>query len=106
MQYDPDCVGDYKYPVSLEFSLPTKPKGLSINSDQNMASLVLDSVRVRAIRADTNKLLMDFALKDFAVNASFYLDDMWNPQFKYNVRFKDAQIVNKGIMLKQKREIW
>ena len=54
MQYDPDCLGDVKYPVSVDISLPTKPKGVFMVSDDNTAGAVLDQVRLRTVRTDTN----------------------------------------------------
>ena len=106
MQYDPECLGDVKYPVSVDISLPTKPKGVFMVSDDNTAGAVLDQVRLRAVRTDTNKVLMDFILKDFVANATIFLDDMWNLQFNYNIRFSDVEIANRGVMVKAERDIW
>jgi len=64
MAYDQDCLGDYKYPVSIEISLPTEPHDAFVVSDDNTAGIILDSIRIRAMRTDTNKVVMDFVLKN------------------------------------------
>ena len=62
MQYDMDCLGGYKYPISIDISLPTPPKDAFVDADQNTAGIVLDSIRFRAMRTDTDKVIMDFIL--------------------------------------------
>lgn len=49
---------------------------------------------------------MDFILKDFVANATIFLDDMWNPQFNYNIRFREVEIATRGVMVKAERDIW
>ena len=106
MEYDQDCLGDYKYPVSIDISLPTEPHDVFVVSDDNTAGIILDSVRIRAMRTDTNKVVMDFVLKNLQANISISLNDMWYTDFHYNVKFDDVKVVQRGIMVKAERDVW
>lgn len=79
MQFDNNCLGDYKYPLSIDISFPEMPGDAFIIGDENKGGIVLPSVRVRAVRTDTNKVIMDFLLENLKANISISLDDMWNP---------------------------
>jgi hypothetical protein len=57
MNFDPDCLGDVKYPVSLEIMIPTAPKGTWMNGTANQAGIILDSVQTRIMRTDTNQVV-------------------------------------------------
>lgn len=105
-QFDQDCLGDNKYPISLDISLPTEPHDAFVVADDNTAGIVLDSVRVRAMRTDTNKVIMDFILEGLEANISLSLNDMWYLDFHYNIKLSDVKIVEKGALVKAERDVW
>lgn len=49
---------------------------------------------------------MDFDLHDFCANLTLSLDELWNPQVNYNIVFSDVAIEQKGVMVKEERDVW
>ena len=106
MQFDEDCVGDTKYPKSIVLSLPTEPHDAFVKADANTAGIILDTIRLRAVRTDTNEVVMDFILEDFEANITLSLNEMWQTQFNYQTKFGGAKIAEPGTMIMDARDVW
>lgn len=109
MRFDKLCAdGPRKnpYPIDVQLSLPTKPGKVFIDDASHTGGFVMDQLRLRAVRTDTNKVLMDFIMKEFAANLTLFLDDMSNLRFGYNIQFKEASIVERGTTVKFARDVF
>lgn len=106
MQSDADCQGDVKYPISMDISLPTEPVGAWMSGKDNKAGIIIDSIRLRMMRTDTNKVIMDFMLTNLVANMSLSMNEYLYPVLSYNIEFQDAKVVERGILLKSERDIW
>lgn len=68
IEYDFDCekrfnISNYTYPISLDLSLPTEPKGVWFDDENNRLVIDVDSFRSRMVRTDKDRVVMDFILK-------------------------------------------
>lgn len=93
-----------KYPYDIQFSLPTKPQKIFVNHD-NTGGFIAD-IRMRAVRTDTQQVLMDFILKTFRANMTVKLDERANINFNYNIRWDDVEIVQRGTRVKSVRDVY
>ena len=62
-------------------------------------------IRIKAVRMDTNKTIMDFQIHNLETNLTMYLNKS-KLEGKYDARFTDAWVVEKGTMLKHDTDAW
>ena len=107
MQYDVACQKAKKpYPVSMELSVPEAPNETWIDGTENKLGISLRSVRLRIVRTDTNKAIMDFGAQNFNGTFVLALDQFLNLQSLYDIHFDDVKIFNPGKMIKEAHDVW
>lgn len=76
-------------------SLPTKPNPVYIEIHDTIG-FILD-MRLRAVRTDTDKVLMDFVMRDLMLNFTMSLSQgTMSTDSTYVARFQKAEMIERG----------